>query len=199
MSETLPRPIEPQDIEPGMLVRAEHRTGAYAATTEGIVSAVEGDMIWLGVDEADDSRRFLAAALYTWTLLDRPEPEPERPVGSHWRDPKTGAEYVIDVDGDYVLVKGDRNRAPYVIQPRDHRDAHKAALARLVPVPPVFDPRVLWPPARLNDDWCSAADKNSGYGCSRPAGHDGWIHAAYEVHGDRQELGPVLAVWGDPR
>ena len=193
MTETLPKPIDPQDIRVGMRVRVEYNkydadfaveftVGGNDPTDAQIKTAGDGPIQRFGWTPG------------TWTLLaDAPKPKPE--PGSHWRDPETGAEYVRTdgVGGSlYYRVRFAQG------MPRKLNPEYYNLIARLQPLP-AFDPATLWPPAKLDDDWCAVPDENTGNVCSRPAGHDGWVHAAYEAYVGRQELGPLLAIWGDPR
>lgn len=132
---SFPRPIEPGEVKIGQTVRAECRTGAYATIVEGVVSAMEGDRIGLGVDSDDNSRRYLTGSAYSWDLLaEAPNPAPA--VGSRWRDPETGAEYVAADTGDdssyvaYRCGEGDL-RLLFV----EHVDGCADTIARLIPIP----------------------------------------------------------------
>lgn len=180
MSETLPRPIEPQDIRLGQRVRFVDTYDTDTVLGEFTVTKREGPTLF-------DSHNVPYHSTYvrrTWTLL-ADAPTPVRPVGSHWRDPETGAEYVLDDDGDYLRYRmGSDRLGPNVLDIPEYT-------ARLVPVPPTFDPAALWPHAPAFARDCIA--HSDGRSCSRGAGHYG-MHAAY-VRADT----PPVYVWGDPR
>ena len=189
-----PRSIEPQDIRPGDRICVAWSVDRIDRTHTLRVAEVDLESMLVRASVVSSAWVTLAPnGDATITLLDRPTPE--RPVGSHWRDPETGAEYVRTdgVGGSlYYRVRFAQG------MPRKLNPEYYNLIARLQPLP-AFDPATLWPPAKLDDDWCAVPDENTGNVCSRPAGHDGWVHAAYEAYVGRQELGPLLAIWGDPR
>ena len=130
MTDQLPRPIEPGEIRVGQTVRAECRTGAYATIVEGVVSAIEGDRIGLGVNSDDNSRRYLTGSAYSWTLLaDAPAPDPA--VGSRWASPDSFNEFVYTSEGRYLGYRGAYQSA--VLDPNFETD--RAVLAKLQRIP----------------------------------------------------------------
>lgn len=93
-----PKAIAPQDIRVGDRVRAEYHAGAVIEDT---ITQV-GTFIWGTVSSF--SRQPNGVDRYPrLVLLDRPEPP--REVGSRWRDPETGAEYVRTDDTQYRYVR----------------------------------------------------------------------------------------------
>ena len=182
---TTPKPIDPQDIRVGMRVRLEDHLGDDVRTVEFTVADRESDFLYSTSSKYASSD----SDAHTWTLLaDAPKPQPA--VGSHWRDPETGAEYVFDDEGDYMRYRhGDGRTGISMIGGEPSVPPH--ARARLVPIP-AFDPAALWPRAIDGVYECREKETRSGFLCCRDEGHDG-LHAAYA--GGTQ---PVY-VWGDPR
>lgn len=171
-----PKPIEPQDIRVGDRVRA-------TLSHDGTVTGVDDDLVYI-----DRWGHLLDA--YTIELLERPEPE--RPVGSHWRDPETGAEYVQS-DSGYTTLRRYRQGSTKSeeLLAAGYNDLDTEIIARLTSVP-AFDPATLWPCAPDGARRCKESDA-AGLTCTRYAEHDG-LHAAHGL-----DTTQPLAVWGDPR
>lgn len=90
----LPRSVTFPEVQVGDTIRAEKPTGVVRVVQGEVTDIITRiDRGVTGLHLSDDKKWFiLAEEGWSLTLLDRPKPD--RPVGSLWYDPDTGAGYV---------------------------------------------------------------------------------------------------------
>lgn len=194
MTEKLPRPIEPGEIRVGDTVQRTKSRKGIDIRWELTVKEIDGPELL----SMEDGRCFTDRT-DTWTLLDRPTPAPA--VGSRWRDPVTGAEYVR-TDGDnlplfsvYRCGSGDgRGLYGHV------GDGCADVISRLTPIPNHGDgcSEWLWDP-ETDTGWVERLNDRPGAGAThwQIAGDDYRYAYLNPENGDDRDVIARLRPWSE--